>query len=197
MLENTLRVRCRNLRCRSKLPIPTDNEHKAFCSPYCRNQFYFWKCAVCEEPIQKGRRRKQPDHCHRRDCRLNFRRFPETYLFAETTPDSPTCNYGSGSAHFTGLESAIEGIGPRIIAGPSLSEFSLWAATLDPPKPAQTAKPACQHQQPGDLAAEWTAREWARREADDAEYVAEDEARLRTEPVDHSGNYAPLDNGAP
>jgi hypothetical protein len=28
-----LRVRCRNQRCRSKLPVPTDNEHKAFCTP--------------------------------------------------------------------------------------------------------------------------------------------------------------------
>jgi hypothetical protein len=48
----------------------------------------------------------------------------------------------------------------------------------------------CFQRQPGELAAEWTAREWARREADDAQYVAEDEARLQSEPVDASGNYA-------
>jgi hypothetical protein len=91
------RVRCRNTKCRSKLPIPTSNDHKAFCTPYCRNQFYFWKCVVCEQPIQKGKRRKQPDHCHRRECRLSFGRYPETYLFAESPPDSPTCDHGSRS----------------------------------------------------------------------------------------------------
>jgi hypothetical protein len=68
MAENTQRVRCRNQRCRTKLPLPTDNEHKAFCSPYCFNQFYHWKCRVCEKPILRGRRRKMPEHCHGRDA---------------------------------------------------------------------------------------------------------------------------------
>jgi hypothetical protein len=53
-----LRVRCRNQRCRSKLPVPTDNEHKAFCTPYCYSQFYNRRCKVCEHPIQRGRRRR-------------------------------------------------------------------------------------------------------------------------------------------
>jgi hypothetical protein len=39
------------------------------------------------------------------------------------------------------------------------------------------------HRQPGDIAAEWTARELARRELEDEQYVAADEARLATEPV--------------
>jgi hypothetical protein len=96
------RVRCRNQRCRSKLPIPTDNQHKAFCTPFCYGQFYRWKCKVCENPIQKGRRRKVPDHCHDRRCRRHFRRYSETYRY----PTSPVVNLGSRSADFTGLKSA-------------------------------------------------------------------------------------------
>ena len=57
------RIRCRNQRCRSKLPVPTDNHHHAFCSKYCFEQFYQWRCKVCEDPILKGKRRKSPDHC--------------------------------------------------------------------------------------------------------------------------------------
>ena len=180
-IKTDTRVRCRNQRCRSKLPIPTDNDHKAFCSPYCFDQFYNWKCKVCENPILKGRRRKQPDHCHARDCRLEFRRYPDAYSY----PTSRERNYGSGSAHFTGVKNAQEGTRAyRIVAGPALSAFSLWAATLDPPKPAPISKPAWRQQhEPGELAAEWTARELARREAEDAQYVAEDEERLRNSEV--------------
>ena len=92
----------------------------------------------------------------------------------------------------SGAKSALKAPpGCRIVAGPPLSDFALWAATLDPPKPRLIDKPAwCLQRQPGDLAAEWAAGELARREAEDAEYVAEDEERLRTEPVDLSGNYA-------
>jgi hypothetical protein len=110
---------------------------------------------------------------------------------ASPLPSGPNCRDDARSAHFTGVKSAIKApAGRRIIAGPALSEFSLWAATLEPPKQRSMDKPAWRSQrQPGDLAAEWTPRELARREADDAEYVAKDEERLRNEPVDLSGNY--------
>jgi hypothetical protein len=56
--NNGERVRCRNLRCRCKLGAPTDNHHKAFCSQYCYDQFYRWKCVVCEKELpREGRRR--------------------------------------------------------------------------------------------------------------------------------------------
>jgi len=76
-------------------------------------------------------------------------------------------------------------------AASALSDFSLWAATLEDPKPSRPpVKPNWQLQrQLGDLAAEWTARELARREADDAQYVAADEEWLRTTPTDSSENY--------
>ena len=97
MLQTSLRVRCRNQRCRCKLPIPTENDHKAFCTPYCYNQFYQWRCKVCEKPILKGRRRKQPDHCHSVGCRKNFRTYPEAFGY----PYSQTVKQDQRSAHFT------------------------------------------------------------------------------------------------
>jgi hypothetical protein len=92
-----MRVRCRNLRCQLGLPIPTENDHKAFCTPYCYDQFYKWRCKVCEDPILKGKRRKSPDHCHKKRCRKDFRRYQEAFSYPR-----PTCNYDPKSAHFTG-----------------------------------------------------------------------------------------------
>lgn len=105
--NNGERVRCRNQRCRCKLASPTGNDHKAFCSRYCFEQFYFWRCRVCEKPIKKGRRRKQPDHCHDHRCRKAFRRYPDAFSYTPTRD----CNYGSESAHFTGVKSAVSGAG--------------------------------------------------------------------------------------
>ena len=81
MLQTSLRVRCRNQRCRCKLPIPTENDHKAFCSPYCYNQFFHWKCAVCEVEILRGKRRKQPKCCRSPKCNKTYKNFTPTYTF--------------------------------------------------------------------------------------------------------------------
>ena len=75
-LAGSERVRCRNQRCRSKLSTPTSNDHKAFCSPYCYNQFFHWKCAVCEKSIFSGaRRRKQPKCCRSPKCNKTYKNF--------------------------------------------------------------------------------------------------------------------------
>ena len=52
------RVRCRNPKCGLKLPVPTSNEHKAFCAQYCYDQFYKRKCLVYETPLSEGHRRQ-------------------------------------------------------------------------------------------------------------------------------------------
>ncbi len=188
------RVFCRNVRCKTKLSIPTDNLHKAFCTPYCYNQFYAWRCRVCEEPIQRGRRRVEPKHCHARDCRMAFKRFPETYLYPkpqETGGPGQSAQQGSRSVRFAGVKSGPNG--PRVVAGPPLSDFALWAATIHPPAPHKpTGKP---WGTPGAIAEAWTARELAADEAEDAQYLKDDEARLKSEPVDASGNYAPKFGG--
>lgn len=171
--KSETRVRCRNLRCRLKLSIPTDNEHQAFCCRGCYDQFYKRRCLVCEKELPEGYRRQL---CSSPECKRDWRNFRHTYAY------QPNRQTDSRSACAAGVKSALRAPpGARIIAGPALSEFSLWAATLDPPKPQPLGKPAW-HQQhpPGHIAAEWTARELERREAEDAQYVAEDEARLRS-----------------
>jgi hypothetical protein len=81
-----LRVRCRNQRCRSKLPFPTDNEHKAFCTPDCYRRFYRRKCLVCEKPLPDGHRRQL---CSGRQCRLDYRNFRPSYVLE--LPQGPNC----------------------------------------------------------------------------------------------------------
>jgi hypothetical protein len=81
------RVRCRNQRCRSKLAFPTDGDHKAFCSPYCYDQHFKRRCRVCEDPLQRPQ-----NHCQKRTCRSDFRRYRHAYSppdFARTAP-TPT-----------------------------------------------------------------------------------------------------------
>jgi hypothetical protein len=136
------RVRCRNQRCRSKLPVPTANEHKAFCTPYCYSQFYSWKCKVCENPIQKGRRRKVTDHCHDRRCRRDFRRYPDAFSYHR----SHISNYGSRSAHFTGVKSALKSDRAPAwvqIAGPPIDPINLMIP-LEPVFAARLGKMHCQ-----------------------------------------------------
>ena len=100
--NNGERALCRNQRCRSKLASSTDNHHKAFCSQYCYDQFYRWKCAVCEKELpQKGRPRKL---CRSRKCRLDYRNFRPTYLLSDGSglPQEPKRKSDSKSPRKTG-----------------------------------------------------------------------------------------------
>jgi hypothetical protein len=136
------RVRCRNQRCRSKLPVPTASEHKAFCTPYCYSQFYNWRCKVCENPIQRGRRRRVPDHCHDHRCRKAFRRYPEAFGYHP----SGVCNLEQRSAHFTGLKSAHKSDRASAsvqIAGPPIDPINL----MIPRDPVFAARLARMHGQ--------------------------------------------------
>jgi hypothetical protein len=113
--NNGERVRCRNLRCRCKLASPTDNQHKAFCSQYCYDQFYRWKCVVCEKNLpREGRPRKL---CRGRKCRLDYRTFRPAYLLSDSSglPREPKCKSDSKSPCKTGtffrIERARSGVG--------------------------------------------------------------------------------------
>jgi hypothetical protein len=188
-LAGSERVRCRHPKCRSKLTTPTSNDHHAFCTPDCYRRFYKRRCLVCEKSLPEGYRRQL---CLGKECARNWRNFRPTYTFK--LPPGLECTGDSKSPCAAGGKRALKDLrapsSARVIAGPPLSDFSLWAATLDPP-PYRPMVGWVSVPPPGTLAAEWTARELARREADDARYVAEDEERLRTAPVDSSGNYAP------
>ena len=209
MLQTSLRVRCRNQRCRRKLPIPTENDHKAFCSPYCYDQFYQWRCKVCEEPILKGRRRKSPDHCHAERCRKDFRRYHEAFSY----PHSPTCNYDPKSAHFTEAFFAIRRVPGwhwdaticvdehwlyahgRVVAIVCGAEGD-WKIRYPVTFPVQTATTLEAARKKAIEAALWTwpiggikpkftphekipESEWRARDLADEKYVAEDEERLQ------------------
>jgi hypothetical protein len=187
MSDRQLRHFCRNKNCRTKLEVPTDNHHKAFCKPFCHATFYNRRCLVCEKDLPQGHRRQL---CSDRKCRRDYRNFRPTYTFALPLPQNRRGDAKSpcGTGTIFGLKAPP---GARVIAGPPLSDFSLWAATLPDLKSRPVVDKSSWRidRQPGDLAAEWTANELARREAEDAQYVAEDEEWMRTTPLDASGNY--------
>jgi hypothetical protein len=64
--------RCCNPKCRSKLPTPTDNPRKAFCTKGCYESFYLKRCVVCEneKPVGSTARRKL---CRRPKCGSSYR----------------------------------------------------------------------------------------------------------------------------
>jgi len=104
-----LRHRCRNPRCRMKLPEPTENLHHAFCTPGCHASFYRSRCLVCEEDMRRksGRQRFGSGH---KTCEQEYRRFPRVYDLPkrETLPDPISCTIDSRSADSTGLKIGIE-----------------------------------------------------------------------------------------
>jgi hypothetical protein len=77
MDEVKLRHRCRNPHCRSKLPAPVGNDHKAFCCRSCFNSFYLKRCLVCEKLKDKYHQRRQL--CGSVDCRRDKARFPHLF----------------------------------------------------------------------------------------------------------------------
>src|ERR1700730_18876629 len=71
-VELSLRHRCRNLKCRCKLPVPTDNPRNSFCTRGCFASFYRSKCLVCEAPFK--RTREDQTTCGRAKCQTALRR---------------------------------------------------------------------------------------------------------------------------
>jgi hypothetical protein len=61
------RKRCRNPKCRSKLPAPVSNEREAFCTAGCYRAFYRHRCVICEEEFE--RKNEAQKVCRKRKCR--------------------------------------------------------------------------------------------------------------------------------
>ncbi len=95
-----LRKRCRNLRCRSKLPAPTDNDRAAFCCRGCFDQFHRTKCVVCGGAIQ--RKTEAQRTCWVPRCRAELRKRRETYLPFEPPKSAP--GHSPTGASFTASE---------------------------------------------------------------------------------------------
>src|SRR6516164_10506572 len=135
----TLRHYCRNPRCRSKLPSPASDPHKAFCTPGCHSSFYLKRCIVCEndKPAGSTARRKL---CRRPKCEGRYRKNSAHFSFlgADTTSAANVPR----SAQSTGIKSA--GLDDRpwyIVAGPKITACVYHCATL--PVDADTANRIC------------------------------------------------------
>jgi hypothetical protein len=59
--------RCRNPKCRMKLPEPVINEREAFCCRGCYQSFYLHRCIVCEKPIERTTANRKI--CKKSKCR--------------------------------------------------------------------------------------------------------------------------------
>jgi hypothetical protein len=124
----TLRHYCRNPRCRSKLPSPTSDSRKAFCTRGCHSSFYLKRCVVCEndKPAGSTARRKL---CRRPKCEGRYRKNSAHYSFlgADTTSAANVPR----SAQSTGIKSAGFDALPRyIVAGPKITAALYHCATL-------------------------------------------------------------------
>jgi hypothetical protein len=111
-----LRHRCRNPRCKLKLPVPVENE-PAFCTPGCHASFCRSRCLVCEEPMRRKRERQRLKSGHRR-CEAEYRKFPRVYDYPRDEPPQeggigPFADESLAEAHFTRGFSRLEGERPR------------------------------------------------------------------------------------
>jgi len=103
-----LRHRCRNPRCRMKLPAPVENEHHAFCTSGCHASFYRSRCLVCEEPMRRKNERQRFGSGHRA-CQAEYRRFPHVFERPRHSqlPQAILITRPSRNAHFTGLKTRV------------------------------------------------------------------------------------------
>jgi hypothetical protein len=94
---------CRNLRCRSKLPAPVDNHHRAFCTRGCFDSFYRKRCRVCEKPLRDSSGRRL--YCRAPNkCASEAQKWPHVYAYA---PYPTKTGSDLRSAHFTGLKTGL------------------------------------------------------------------------------------------
>jgi hypothetical protein len=124
----TLRHYCRNPRCRSKLPSPTSDSRKAFCTRGCHSSFYLKRCIVCEDEKPAGSTARRTV-CRRSRCESKYRQNRGRYSFwgADTTSAANVTR----SAQSTGIKSA--GLDDRpwsIVAGAKITAAIYHCATL-------------------------------------------------------------------
>jgi len=119
-MSAALRHYCR--KCRSKLEVPVENLHHAFCTPFCHATYYRARCYVCEE-LMRRKTEQQKFPAGHVTCRNEYRRFPRAYDYLEIAKTSdPTGRVG------TPLESAdfIDSKPPFAGERPPFKCLSLW-----------------------------------------------------------------------
>jgi hypothetical protein len=128
MFAQDLRNRCRNPHCRSKLPTPTDNPHKAFCTKGCHGSFYLKRCIVCENDKPAGSTARRIV-CRRPKCESKYRQNRGRYSFSGA--DTIDAANASRSAQSTAIKSADFDARPcYIVAGHPISACVYHCATL-------------------------------------------------------------------
>jgi len=142
------RHRCRNPRCRSKLPSPVSNLREAFCTPGCHSSFYLKRCRVCEQPLEAKYRKiknggdrtkfvkvqNSSPTCGSTDCKRRWRQKDGTGRFS--APKQASGYQGSQESNLRketpaaqALFSAINRPRWRQVAGPALTPNQLHCAT--------------------------------------------------------------------
>jgi hypothetical protein len=124
-----LRHRCRNPRCRCKLPVPTDNPRNAFCTRGCFTSFYRSKCLVCEQPME---RKQENQLTCGKNCGGKLQR-DRSRFFAKWGQIPPTLQHPLENPVNTGTKTAHKpGRAWRQVAGLAMSSVALRLATVGP-----------------------------------------------------------------
>jgi hypothetical protein len=133
-MSEAARTKCREPRCRSALPVPTDNPRRAFCARSCYDRFHRTRCRVCAEPSPNGR-------LHARKCSHAHRQSPELYAYQKLQKQDLR---GSSQNAFRDERNPIkQGFQARAKCwGPALSDDAFWLASLplDPDTKKQVAR---------------------------------------------------------
>jgi hypothetical protein len=132
-VELPLRHRCRNPRCRCKLPIPTDSPRNAFCTRTCFTGYFRSRCLVCERPME--RRQENQATCSRPKCKAALRR-DRAHFFGKWGVGSGTPEEAEQALRNpikSGIKTAHETCRPwRQVTGHALSSEVLRLATIGP-----------------------------------------------------------------
>jgi hypothetical protein len=100
--ETAMRHRCRNPRCRSKLPKPVSNCREAFCTRGCHSSFYRNRCLICEGEMKRQNERQLI--CGKRRCRNALQARQSLGRYAEPSG----CVSPVKSSIKSGLKSGVE-----------------------------------------------------------------------------------------
>ena len=125
--RSALRTRCRNPRCRCKLPMPTANLHEAFCCAGCYDSFHLHRCRVCEACIEQPRYGTRL-LCRKSKCRTAWKSGIGFGRFAEARVAAAPNDLQETQVNRTGL-SASNPVW-RQIADPPLTPSQSHCATL-------------------------------------------------------------------
>jgi hypothetical protein len=125
---DTARRMCRNPRCRSKLPTPTENIYSAFCAKGCFTSFFRHRCLVCEKPMVRKTEAQQL--CGKPRCNSAFKTLKAHFALGKYHPSTIAVSEAR-NPHEMGTSLRLKtGRGWRIVAGPELTERELHLATV-------------------------------------------------------------------